>query len=91
MKTFQRYFSSISKGDVEILDLPADKLDRLLTKFFKDVRKIIINGDEYEPDTLSGFQRSIQRFLSDGNLHSIFLCKRNFKCHVKFWQPNGKV
>ena len=64
MKTFQRYLSSISKGDVEVLDLPADDLDHLLAKFFKDVRKI--NGDEYEPDTPSGFQRSIQRFLSDG-------------------------
>lgn len=25
-----------------------------------------------------------------GNLHSIFLCKRNLGCHVKFSQPNGK-
>lgn len=35
----------------------------MLAKFFKDVRKI--NGEEYEPGTLTGFQRSIQRFLSD--------------------------
>ena len=48
MKTFQRYLSSISKGDVEILYLPADVLDHLLAKFFKDIRKM--NGDEYEPD-----------------------------------------
>ena len=64
MRTFHRYLSSIRKSDVEILDLPAYDLDHLLAKFFKDVHKI--NGDEYEPDTLSDLQRSIQRFLSDG-------------------------
>ena len=36
----------------------------MLAKFLKDVRKI--NGEGYEPNTLSNFQRSIQRFLSDG-------------------------
>ena len=38
MKTFQRYLSSVSKSDLEILDLPDDDLDHLLAKFFKDVR-----------------------------------------------------
>ena len=64
MKTFQRYLSSVSKGNVEVLDLPAGDLDHLLAKFFKNVRKI--NADDYEADTLSGLRRSIQRFLSDG-------------------------
>ena len=61
MKTFQHYFSSMSKGDVEILHLPADDLDHLPAKSFKDIRKI--NGDKYKPATLSGFLRSIQRLL----------------------------
>ena len=64
MKTFQRYLSSVNKGNVEVLDLPAGDLDHLLAKFFKNVRKI--NADDYEADTLSGLRRSIQRFLSDG-------------------------
>ena len=64
MKTFQRYLSSVNKGNVEVLDLPAGDLDHLLAKFFKSVRRI--NADDYEPGTLSGLQRSIQRFLSDG-------------------------
>ena len=64
MKTFQRYLSSVNKGNVEVLDLPAGDLAHLLAKFFKNVRKI--NADDYEPDMLSGLQRSIQRFLSDG-------------------------
>ena len=51
MKTLQRYLSSVNKGNVEVLDLPAANFGHLLTKFFTNVRKI--NGDEYEPDTLS--------------------------------------
>ena len=43
------------------MDLPSEKLDHLLGKFFKDRRKI--NGEEYEPSTLTGLQKSIQRFL----------------------------
>ena len=48
------------------MDLPTNELDHLLAKFFKDVRRKV-NGEEYEPDTLSGFQRSIQRFLTENN------------------------
>ena len=74
MKTFQRYLSSISKGNVEILHLPADDLDHLLVRFFKDLCKI--NGYEYDPNTLSGFQQSIQWFLSEGkSLFSILVQK----------------
>ena len=64
MKTFQRYLSSINKGSiVEVLDLLAAVLDHLLAKFLT-YRKT--DGDDYEPDTLSGLQRSIQRLLSEG-------------------------
>lgn len=45
------------------MDLPSEELDHLLGKFFKDLRKI--NGEEYEPSTLTGLQKSIQRFLPD--------------------------
>ena len=64
MKTFQRYLSSINKGSiVEVLDLPAAVLDHLLAKYLR-YRKT--DGDNFEPDTLSGLQRSIQRLLSEG-------------------------
>ena len=43
--------------------LPASELDHLLCNFFMNIRKK--NGEEYEPDTISGFQRSIQRYLSE--------------------------
>ena len=80
MKTFNRYLSSINKN-VQVLDLPAADLDRILSKFFKDVRKV--NGEEYEPDTLSGFQRSIQRFLSDEKSHFNVLIDKEFETSRK--------
>ena len=65
MKTFQRYLSSINKGSIaEVLDLTAAVLDRLSPKLFLRYRKT--DGDDYEPDTLPGLQRSIQRLLSEG-------------------------
>lgn len=47
----------------EIEALPVHELDTLLCKFFMETRKR--SGEEYEPDSLSSFQRSIQRHLSD--------------------------
>ena len=58
MNNFKRYLTQIHKPYVNILNLQANELDRLLSKFFKDVRKI--NGKEYKLDTLSDFQKSIQ-------------------------------
>ena len=34
MKASQRYLSSVNKGNVEVLDLPAGDVDHLLAKFF---------------------------------------------------------
>ena len=78
MKTFNRYLSSINKN-VQVLDLPAANLDRILSKFFKDVRKI--NGEEYE--LLSGFQRSIQWFLYDGKSYFNVLIDKEFETSRK--------
>ena len=65
VKTQERKQSaSFSNGDIEVLDLLAGDLDHLLANFIKNVRKI--DGDEYDPNTLSGSQWSIQRFLFDG-------------------------
>ena len=63
MNTLFRYMKSIGMRNESIESLPASDLDHLLSKFFMNIRKK--NGEEYEPDTISGFQRSIQRYLSD--------------------------
>ena len=45
----------------KIESLPASELHHLLSKFVLNVRKK--NGEEYEPATVSSFQRSIQRYF----------------------------
>ena len=62
MNTVARYMKEIGKN-VKVENLPAAELDHLLCKFFMNIRKK--NGQEYEPDSISGFQRSIQRYLSE--------------------------
>ena len=62
IKTFERYLTSIGKNKV-IENLPASELDHLSCRFFINARRV--NNAEYEPDSLSVIQRSIQRFLVD--------------------------
>ena len=42
-------------------DIPPEELNNLLAQFFIKVRKL--NGDEFEPGTLTSLQRSFDRFL----------------------------
>ena len=63
MNTLQCYLKSVSPEEVQIEQLPPEELDHLLSKFFIDVRKL--NGEEYEPSTLTGVHRSVQRYLSE--------------------------
>ena len=62
MNTLSRYMKTIGMSE-SVESLPASEHDHLLCKFFMNIRKK--NGEEYEPDTISGFQRSIQRYLSE--------------------------
>lgn len=64
MNTFSLYMKEIGKN-VKVENLPAARaeLDHLLCKFLMNIRKK--NGQEYEPDSISGFQRIIQRCLSE--------------------------
>ncbi|XP_067045847.1 uncharacterized protein KIAA1958-like [Acropora muricata] len=52
-----------TNGNFNAKNEPVHARDKLLGKFFKDVGKQ--NGSEYEPDSLSSFQRSIQRRLKE--------------------------
>ena len=75
LETLQRYLL-IDKGKIGMVNLPAPELDHLLAKFFKDVHKV--NGDEYEPDSVSSVQRSIHRFLTDQKYPHNILKDREF-------------
>ena len=50
-------------------DLPPEELDRLLGHFFVSIRKK--DGSIYEPDTLTSFQRSLDRHVTK-DLHKSF-------------------
>ena len=63
MNTLLRYMEANGMKNEKIESLPACELDFLLWKFFLNARKK--NGEEYEPATVSSFQRCIQRYLSE--------------------------
>ena len=63
MNTLFRYMEANGMKNEKIESLPGSELDHLLSKFFSNARKK--NGEEYEPATVSSFQRSIQRYLSE--------------------------
>ncbi|CAL9683294.1 unnamed protein product [Knipowitschia caucasica] len=61
MNILRKYLKSIGKGTEEIENLPAGDLNHLISKFFMQVKKA--DWSDYEPNTISSFQRSIQRYL----------------------------
>ena len=62
MKAWKR-FCLQQHENRELCDIPADDLNLLLCKFFKTVKKL--DGTEYEPVSLTCFQRSLQRSLNE--------------------------
>ena len=62
-KKIETFCKEQSNGSFNVKNVPADALDKLLGNFFKDALKQ--NGGEYEPDSLSSFQRIIQRRLKE--------------------------
>ena len=63
MNTILCYMEAICMKNEKIESLPASELDHLLSKFCLHTCKKY--GEEYQPATVSSFQRSIQRYLSE--------------------------
>ena len=69
LNAWKKFCESLKESRA-IENIPANELDLLLSKFFISVRKQ--NGNENKPGTLSGFQRSFQRyFLVWPNIRSV--------------------
>ena len=69
LNAWKKFCESLKESRA-IENIPANELDLPLSKFFISFRKQ--NGTEYEPGTLSGFQRSFQRYLREkGSLINI--------------------
>jgi len=76
-KKFQVFCEQQVNGNSNVMNVPAATLDKLLDKFFKDVRKQ--NGGEYEPDGISSFQKSIHRHLKELKLPFNILQEEDFR------------
>ena len=50
----------------KVEDIPAKELNRLLSHFFVSLKKK--NGEDYEPNSLTAFQRSIDRHLRENGV-----------------------
>ena len=62
MKAWKRFCLQKDKNR-ELCEIPADELNLVLCKFFKTVKKL--DGAQYEPVSLTCFQRSVQRSLNE--------------------------
>ena len=60
-------FDAYCQGKMSVFfnttNIPAPDFDKLLCSFFKDLRKK--DGSDYEPGTVSSFQKSIQRHITE--------------------------
>ena len=62
MNKLRKFFNTIGE-DRGIENIPPERLNQILCEFFMTTKRN--DGSEFEPGTLSSFQKSFQRFLSD--------------------------
>ena len=65
VNTFRHFAEKAMGSEQEINELPVKELNRVLSKFFIPPPKRSGDGDKYEPDFLTGFQTSIQWWLTE--------------------------
>ena len=76
LNVFQRFLNECGERR-QLTEIPADELDSLLCNFHITAKKK--DDTEYEPDTMSSFPRSIQRYLDDNNAKINILKDEQFK------------
>ena len=70
MNVWYKWCASVNEH-IKVEDVPDKELNRLLSHFFVSLKKK--NGEDYEPNNLTAFQRSIDRHLREkGKGVSIF-------------------
>ena len=85
MKAWKRFCLQEDENR-ELSDIPADELNLLLCKFFKTVKKL--DDTEYEPVSLTCFQRSLQRSLNERGSDMNIIDGDKFKLSRKSKVPN---
>lgn len=76
MNVFQRFLNECCEKR-KITEIPPAELDSLLCNFYITAKKK--DNTEYEPDTMSAFSRSIQRYLDDNSAKINILKDEKFK------------
>ena len=76
MNVFQRFVNEC-REKWKITEIPPAELDSLLCNFYTTAKKK--DNTEYEPDTMSAFSRSIQRYLDDNSAEINILKDEEFK------------
>lgn len=61
VKRFKEWVAEQSGFYIEIEDIEPENLNHLLVNFILNCKKL--DGSDYEADTLTGYMRSIERYL----------------------------
>ena len=75
LKRLKNFFSEAGESR-EILNIPLEKLNTLLANFFMKAKRL--DGKLYEPDSLSSFCRSLQRYLTENGSEIILKADKEF-------------
>jgi len=76
MNVFQSWAKSHHLENVSIETMPPEELDKVLTKFYAEVKKR--DGDDYAPESLKIMQSAIERHLKDKNYSLSIVRSREF-------------
>ena len=90
-----KQWAKLRNKEADIHTLPPFELDVILQSFYAEIKKQ--NGDDYEPNSLSAMQTSIDRYLKYNRYPHSILCNRDFAtCRsvlegkARFMRENGK-
>lgn len=83
-----KFLQTSCNGHKVIEHLPPEELNHLLCKFFMEIKKA--DGSNYEPNTLSSYQRSIQRHLQEHSYPANILKDEVFEKSRKVLQARRK-
>ena len=87
MNVFQGFLNECCEKR-KITEIPPAELDSLLCNFYITAKKK--DNTEYEPDTMSAFSRSIQRYLDDNSAKINILKDEELKVKRRELRKQGK-
>ena len=78
MNSFNKFVSqTLNKENVQTELLNPTELNNLIGKFLLSIRKV--DGEEYEPDTITSYHRGIERYLREHSYKYSIIKDREFE------------